>query len=114
MPSRGPIEIISYFGMVPIFRTQLAFKLKKSFFSEFDGGQGGARAPFAHFWCPRLVTPATGRSLEVLPNLKKIFARAIEPKKYEADIASLVFCLRFCTLQVQQSHCCTCPCFLKS
>ena len=39
MPSRGPIEIISYFGMVPIFRTQLAFKLKKSGFSEFDGGQ---------------------------------------------------------------------------
>ena len=29
--------------------------------------------------------------LEVLPYLKKIFARAIETKKYEANIASLVF-----------------------
>ena len=88
MPSRGPIEIIRYFGMVPIFRTQLAFKLKKSFFLNWMVGKVVQGRRLRIFGCPRLVTPATGRSLEVLPDLKKIFARAIEPRKYEADIAS--------------------------
>ena len=81
----GPIEITIYFGAVPIFRLQLACKIKKTFYGNVMVCRGGARARFVHFQCPRFMTLANVTYLEVLLDLTIKFARAIETKKFETN-----------------------------
>ena len=101
---QGPDRNHLWFRSGSNFQNLPSMQIKKAVFLECRDGEGDAMTPFA----------LNAGYLDVLRYPKIKLARAIKTKKYATDHHMICFCLHFCTLQVQQLHCCACECFQKS
>ena len=81
----GPIEIIRYFGGVPIFRTQIVFKLKKLILQNVMISMW-RMAVVCAFWSYDSKSHAYSRHLARLRYQIKILVREIKTKKNNADL----------------------------